>query len=552
MLAERKSGKAGRTGVARWLLLACVCRCLGAATKSDGDAHTYHADGRIVRTIRARDDGETEPELSVEGLERAAFQLLEVGAETHAARALAASARLRAAPFTCPAAFRRGRVWHLTWDPSRGRKSVRCRTRPHTPEWRGHGAYVNGGARDFMTGASSIETAVADYGLFHDAVTSYKSTGKIRLPEDIKYVVYTPSFHGEGWGNRVMALVALAALALRHGRVLLIDWTADWALEDYVALPFLVSSLKNFSSTHPHFASLPRAVVHDPAMMQPFPPIAVPVLYYSSYSAFWGALHRSADFAPLRHLCAQASDAAQRRTRRRIGEEEFRLLGCVTKAFLKPAASVSEAMAQQWGQLLPPLTAGAAALHAITHPYLPLPPPFPSPGRRESPDRAELVGAHIRLGPKHTSNYVVLPQSAVSAALHCIDEAMTPPNRVLFLATDTPALREEVRRRYGARAVFQDVPVAHTGEQHRLSGAPAVDENGRPRNETAVAGAMVDWWMLAQAPIAILSDKSSFGYSALARSLFGQSLPVTVGQTTRVGVCPRAVWEGHQCGGRSC
>ena len=33
-------------------------------------------------------------------------------------------------------------------------------------------------------------------------------------------------------------------------------------------------------------------------------------------------------------------------------------------------------------------------------------------------------------------------------------------------ATDTPEMRQEARRRYGARAVFQDVPVAHTGEQH--------------------------------------------------------------------------------------
>ena len=52
------------------------------------------------------------------------------------------------------------------------------------------------------------------------------------------------------------------------------------------------------------------------------------------------------------------------------------------------------------------------------------------------------------------------------AAFHCMDEAMKAADRVLFLATDTPEIRDEARRRYGARALFQDVPVAHTGEQH--------------------------------------------------------------------------------------
>lgn len=53
---------------------------------------------------------------------------------------------------------------------------------------------------------------------------------------------------------------------------------------------------------------------------------------------------------------------------------------------------------------------------------------------------------------------------------------MKEPGRVLFLATDTPEVREEARRRYGSRAIFQQVPVAHTGEQHGSAGAPALDE----------------------------------------------------------------------------
>ena len=92
--------------------------------------------------------------------------------------------------------------------------------------------------RDFVSGVRSMEEAVANYGTFHDGVTS-----AAQLHDDVKYIVYTPSFHGEGWGNRVMALSAVAALAMRSGRVLLIDWTASWALEDYVSFPYHMPSL---------------------------------------------------------------------------------------------------------------------------------------------------------------------------------------------------------------------------------------------------------------------------------------------------------------------
>ena len=88
---------------------------------------------------------------------------------------------------------------------------------------------------------------------------------------------------------------------------------------------------------------------------------------------------------------------------------------------------------------------------------------------------------------------------------------------------------------------------------NRVGGAPAVDETGRPRSEEAVAGAMIDWWMLSRARRAVLSDKSSFGYAALAMSMFNESaLPVTISRDTRVGSCPETIWEGHLCDGQTC
>jgi len=57
-----------------------------------------------------------------------------------------------------------------------------------------------------------MQDAIARYGIFHDSVTS-----AVDLQGDERYLIYTPSFHGEGWGNRVMALAAVGALAMSTG-----------------------------------------------------------------------------------------------------------------------------------------------------------------------------------------------------------------------------------------------------------------------------------------------------------------------------------------------
>ena len=96
--------------------------------------------------------------------------------------------------------------------------------------------------------------------------------------------------------------------------------------------------------------------------------------------------------------------------------------------------------------------------------------------------------------------------------------------------------------------------MAHPYVKHRDYSCSygGLDEEGKPRTDMHVAGAMIDWWILSQATHAILSDKSSYGYSALARSLYNLSLPVTIGRSTQPGSCPRTVWEGHLCSGRPC
>ena len=95
-----------------------------------------------------------------------------------------------------------------------------------------------------------------------------------------------------------------------------------------------------------------------------------------------------------------------------LGEEEFRLLGCVLRVFLQPSAAVRTIMQDIWERRVPPQIAPAAAVPSVSSP----PSASSSEAGSRPPDGAELVSAHIRLGPKHTSNYVVLPQGVCVCA----------------------------------------------------------------------------------------------------------------------------------------
>ena len=166
----------------------------GREEEGSGDAHTYYSDGRVVRN-RPRHKQE-DLQLSSHGLAAAAFKLLEVGQDAAAARAFAASARLskNASP-GCPAAFAApGGVW------------VASQGGVHRPMCRRSTRAVN-----FFDGALSMEEAVKTYTAFHRA----EMAGGIN-PEG-RYVMYRPSFHGEGWGNRMMALAAVTALGVGTG-----------------------------------------------------------------------------------------------------------------------------------------------------------------------------------------------------------------------------------------------------------------------------------------------------------------------------------------------
>jgi len=115
--------------------------------------------------------------------------------------------RLAKTSAACPASFRRGSSWVLTKD-SRVRQHS-CHTHPVLSPG---DTIPSSKAHDFWREARTMQDAIARYGIFHDSVTS-----AVDLRGDERYLIYTPSFHGEGWGNRVMALAAVGALAMSTG-----------------------------------------------------------------------------------------------------------------------------------------------------------------------------------------------------------------------------------------------------------------------------------------------------------------------------------------------
>lgn len=308
-----------------------------------------------------------------------------------------------------------------------------------------------------------------------------------------------------------------------------------------------------FTASHPEFHLLPRAVVHDPAHFEHPPPQGVPVLHYTSYAAFWGALRRNPAFGELHRCCfghkatwpvskAQRlaggwSDEVRGETeaqtghqyRGLVGEEEFRLLGCVLGAFFSPSGAVRRIMREKWGSLS---EAGRSSSSSS-------PSSSSTSADEAGPDSVELVSAHIRLGPKHTTNYVVLPKGwcvsrteavecwsclasphelsgpprcpsahvmrvpgtsvsrarwlfrarrtqtrarahtytrshagALAAAFHCLDKEMQAPSRVLFLATDTPVSLHALSSRPRVLALSADAhSQIHTRARDFVRGA---------------------------------------------------------------------------------
>lgn len=106
----------------------------------------------------------------------------------------------------------------------------------------------------------------------------------------------------------------------------------------------------------------------------------IKVVYYSSYSSFWGAIvrHPGPGYAALRALCAPALAKSPAQP----GGEEFAMMGCIARAVLKPGSGVLEGPG---GTMVRDAMGGGA-----------------------------ILGMHVRLGSMHTSNYQVGACSAPS------------------------------------------------------------------------------------------------------------------------------------------
>ena len=228
-----------------------------------GDRHIYREDGWIVRDYPAG-RSQQEPDVSVEGFAVAGNHLEEMGRLDLASRARAASARLSAERSGGSAAFwETDQQWVVTFSDTKHSSTV----------------------PDFTSTSTTISEAVAKYASYHAsalarrdpdrffAVYRYWSTS--RAPRvrpvlkrcDTESFHDRPSFHGEGWGNRVMALSAVFAMSLVTGRLFMVDWKSSYALRDVVE-PLFDWNLSGLLAREPHWATAPRATISSPDQLQ--------------------------------------------------------------------------------------------------------------------------------------------------------------------------------------------------------------------------------------------------------------------------------------------
>ena len=76
--------------------------------------------------------------------------------------------------------------------------------------------------------------------------------------------------------------------------------------------------------------------------------------------------------------------------------------------------------------------------------------------------------------------------------------------------------------------------------------------NGQPRDKSALLCAVRDWFLLAFSSQWVLSNQSSYGYSAAAWGFpsLTAGTPITI--TSGAGDCREGVWGGHVCGDQTC
>ncbi len=221
-----------------------------------GDAHTYeHLPTGGVRVTRKmpQEHDKISLDLTSDGFLHAARVLEKGGLQDASRRALTAAARLTSGGGR--AAWYDGKRWYLTSSSvststmtsdadeynhkhrSENQVSDTCRhdLSSCTQEQLISSTYNAKHIAPWLLNSNSIDAALRGYATHHARIIRAIKAGKY-LPQDIRVTVYRPSHYGEGYGNRVLALMSVLAWCMVSGRVLLVDWTSSYALRYVVGV----------------------------------------------------------------------------------------------------------------------------------------------------------------------------------------------------------------------------------------------------------------------------------------------------------------------------
>ena len=276
------------------------------------------------------------------------------------------------------------------------------------------------------------------------------------------------------------------------------------------------------------------------------------VVVYSSYDSFWGALmERPATGMLLKRLLLplqQDGGADIGWAAARAHERAWLAFGAFASAVIAPSDHVIAVQQKAVG--IQPSAAPATAL-GIASPHC---------SRMAC---AQCLGVAVRRGRSWNSDYIIVDDAGEARMLACArawlhnatrdatSTSAVEPACVFVAADDSDVLQRWSRTlaQGGAHVVFTPgSDGSHTGTQH-------VPRAGVPPAR-AVHHSYKDWFSLACCSRdALLSDNSSFGYSAIALAVQrwlreGAALhDVTplMQQPPPAPSCARQLWRGHMC-----
>ena len=172
---------------------------------------------------------------------------------------------------------------------------------------------------------------------------------------------------------------------------------------------------------------------------------------------------------------------------------------------------------------------------------------------------AQCLGVAVRRGPPWNSDWAIVDDSAQSRMLECArlwlhNATMNNSSPAcVFVAADDP----EVLQRWIKILTQDGIHVAYTpGSDGSHTGTQHIARTGTPPLQS-VHLSYRDWFTLACCSRdALLSDKSSFGYSAIALAVqrwlrdgsasFDDIVPL-MQQPPPASACARRLWQGHMC-----